>query len=70
MNTSKIQTLSKQCCALQTFKDRCTWNDANFSVGDCLLDADTSKLINLGIREVVKEHIRQLTREIKKEAEE
>ena len=33
MNMTKIQKLSGQCCALQSFKDRCTWDDAGFSVG-------------------------------------
>ena len=65
MNVSKIQKLSKQCCALQTFKDRCSWNDADISVGSCNLDSGTSNLINSGIREVVQEEIMKLRAEIK-----
>lgn len=65
MNVSKIQKLSKQCCALTTFKDRCTWADADFSVGDCLLDSDTSARINLDIRTAVAVEIGRLEKEIK-----
>lgn len=64
MNASKIQKLSKQCCDLKTFKDRCTWNAADFAVGECLLDSDTSKLINFGIREVIGAEIERLQTEI------
>ena len=66
MNTTLIQKLSKQCCALQTFKDRCTWNSADFTVGgDCHLDSDASARINSGIRDVVKAEIIKLQTEIK-----
>ncbi len=64
MNVSKIQELSKQCCALQTFKDRCTWNMANFTVGDYSLPIDASARINTGIRAVVEAEIEKLRNEI------
>ena len=66
MNVTKIQKLSKQCCALQTFKDRCTWNEADFAVGACLLDSDSSARINSGIREVVRIEIEKIQAEITK----
>ena len=66
MNVSKIQKLSKQCCALQTFKDRCTWALADFSVGDCTLDEDTSRRVNSGIQEAIKAEIEELQTEITK----
>lgn len=64
MNISKIQELSKQCCALVKFKDRCTWNEANFTVGDFLLSGDASARINTGIRAVVGAEIEKLQNEI------
>lgn len=64
MNVSKIQKLSRECCALQTFINRCTWSDADFAVGDCLLDSDTSARINPSIRGVVKAEIKKIQIEI------
>ena len=68
MNAAKIKKLSKQCCDLQTFKDRCTWADSDFSVGDCVLDTDTSQLIDMGIRAIVQKQIESLKEKIKTEA--
>lgn len=70
MNTAKIQKLSKQCCALQTFRDRCTWADADFSVGstNCSLDQETSALINTEVRITCDKHIKLLQEIIKAEA--
>ncbi len=65
MNVSKIKELSKQCCALRTFLDRCTWNEADFTVGNCGLDEFSSARINCGIREVVRKEIQKLETEIK-----
>ena len=66
MNVSKIQKLSKECYDLETFKDRCTWACADFSVGDCHLDEDTSRRINSSIQEVIKAEIEKLQTEITK----
>lgn len=66
MNVTKIKELSKQCCALTTFKDRCTWADADFAVGSCYLSSDASARINSGIRGVVKAEIEKLQTEITK----
>ena len=67
MNVSKIQKLSEQCRALQIFKDRCTWESADFSVGDCSLDDDTSKRVNSDIQMVIGTEIGKIQVEIKKE---
>ncbi len=66
MNVSKIQELSKQCCALQTFKDRCTWNDADFTVGTCRLSSDATARIKPGVLGVVGVEIKKLQAEITK----
>ena len=66
MNVTKIKEISEQCCALQTFKDRCTWNSADFAVGDYLLPCDASARINAGIRAVVGREIEKLQAEIVK----
>lgn len=66
MNVAKIQKLSKQCCDLQTFKDRCTWNDVDFTVGTCRLNSDASARIKPGILEVVRVEIEKLRAEITK----
>ena len=68
MKIATIKNLSKQGYALQTFKDRFTWVDADFSVGDCHLDDETSKLINRDIQIVVEKHIQLLETRIKTEA--
>ncbi len=64
MNVSKIQGLSKQCCALEIFKDRCTWDEVDFSVGSCLLPCDVSALIKTGIQGIVEAEIEKLQAEI------
>ena len=69
MNVKKIQELSKQCCALEIFKDRCTWNEANFAVREYLLDDAASARIKTGIRAVVEAAIEKLQAEIIKVVE-
>ena len=64
MNASKIRNLSGQYYALEGFKDRCTWDSADFGVGEFLLDKDTSKRINSGIQEVVKAEIIKIQTEL------
>ncbi len=69
MNVKKIEKLSGQYCALDKFQDRCTWAIANFSVGDYFLNEDTSRRINLGIRDIVLTEIDKIQDEIKKAIE-
>ncbi len=66
MNVEKIKILSDQCCALIYFRDRCAWEEADFTVGDCSLGDAASRRVNSSIQGVIKAEIEKIQTEIKK----